>query len=143
MQPTKKKTKERSHSIANTKKVAVAVAKNPTGTLREIAKEAWVSHETVNNKLWQIWQLKEKWLTDLLSVDIDIIKSATTEIKRRINDEDEKKQIKATDLSTIAQHSADRYMKFKGTVTDESGWLKDIDWDNTPIADLIKIIKAK
>jgi len=49
-----KQKKERSHSIANTKKVAVALIKNPTGTLRELAEEAGVSHQTVDNKLWQL-----------------------------------------------------------------------------------------
>ncbi len=146
MQPTKKKTKAKpmpKHQAEKVKRIAVAVAKNPQASERDIAEDTWIAKSTVHDNIGHIGQIKEKWLEDLLSVDMQIMQSSTKEINRRINDEEEKKQIKATDLSTIAQHSADRYMKFKGTVTDESWWLKDIDWDNTPIADLIKLIKAK
>lgn len=136
-QPIKKK--ERRHSIENTKKVAVAVAKNPNGTLREIAKEAWVSHETVSTKLWQLWQLKEKWLEDLLLVDKGIIIQGAKEIKRRLDDEDEIKQLKATDISTLTKDSTARYMMFRWEATDEQGWLKDLSkMDNKQLDDYLK-----
>lgn len=122
----KQSTKERSHSILNTKKVAVAVAKNPTWTLREIAEEAGVSHQTVDNKLWQLWQVKEKWLEDLLSDDIEIVKLSTKEIKRRLEDVEELKEIKITEISNVAKESTARYMAFRWELTDKQGWLKDL-----------------
>lgn len=141
MQTKKKATKERSHSVINKKKIAVALAKNPSWTLREIAKEAWVSKSTVENKLGQVGQIKEKWLEDLLSVDIQIMESATNEINRRINDDEEKKQIKATELSQIAQHSADRYMKFRWNTTDEKWWLSAEAIKSMSVDELLSIIK--
>lgn len=136
-----KAKKERSHSIANTQKVAVAVAKNPNWTLHEIAEDAWVSHQTVSNKLWKLWTVKEKWLEDLLSVDIQIVQSATIEINKRINDEEEVKKIKATELSQIAQHSTDRYMKFRWDATDEKGWLNMQRVQTASVEELLQLIK--
>lgn len=114
------------HQLENIKKIAVAVAKNPKAPEREIAKVAWVPKSTVHDNIGRVGHIKEDWLEELLSIDKQIMKSATKEINRRINDEEEAKQIKATELSTITQHSADRYMKFRGAATDEKWWLVDL-----------------
>lgn len=136
----KKQKKERSHSIANTKKVAVAIAKNPTGTLREIAEEAGVGKSTVDRKLGQLGQVKEDWLEELLSEDIEIVKLWTRELKRRLSDEEELKQIKATEISTITKESAARYMAFRWEITDARGWLKK-PIDDYTTEELLALIK--
>lgn len=119
----------------------VAIAKNPNWSLREIAAAAWVGKSTVDRKMGKLRRMKDKWLEELLWVDIQIMKSATSEINRRINDEEEKKQIKATELSQIAQHSADRYMKFRGDATDEQWWLSAQRIQNASAEELLQFIQ--
>ena len=134
-----KKKKERSHIILNRKKVAIAVAKNPTGTTREIAKAAWVSHETVNVKLWQLWQVKEKWLEETLSRDKEIIKLGQEIICEDLIEELEiikhnkenpeyrkKRIIWAWAVSWIIKENTARYTLFRWEATDEQGGIKDM-----------------
>ena len=129
------------HQAEKIKRIAVAVAKNPEATVREIEKDTWIAKSTVNDNIGHIGQIKEKWLEDLLSVDIQIMQSATLEINRRINDEEEKKQIKATELSQIAQHSSDRYMKFRWDATDPQWGLNKEALLAMSIDDLLSAIK--
>lgn len=155
-----KEKKERSHSILNRKKVAVAVAKNPTGTTRELAKAAWVSHETVNAKLWQLWQVKEKWLEETLSRDKEIIKLGQEIIcedlveeleiikynKDKENPEDRKlRKLWAWAISWIIKENTARYTLFRWETTDEQGWLiKNKErWDNASVEDLLQFLKTK
>jgi len=102
-----------------------------------------VSHQTVDNKLWQLWQIKEDWLEELLSVDIDIVKLGTKEIKRRFENEEELKQIKATDVSAITKESTARYMAFRWDATDAKWWLNAETLKAMSIDELLSIIKQK
>ena len=136
-----KKKKERSHSIETTKKVSIAVAKNPSGTLRELAKEAWVSKSTVENKLGQLGQVKEEWLEQTLSRDKEIIKLGQEIIcedlieeleiikynKDKENPEDRKlRKLWAWSISWIIKENTARYTLFRWEATDEQGGIKDM-----------------
>lgn len=143
-EPKVKKTKQMPrHQKEKVKRIAVAIAKDPEATVRDIAENTGIAKSTVHNNMGHIGQVKEKWLEDLLSVDIQIMQSATLEINRRINDEEEKKQIKATELSQIAQHSTDRFMKFRWTATDEHWGLNAEALAKMSVDELLSIIKNK
>ena len=54
------KKRPRADSQKNKKAVALAVAKNPTASTRELAKIAGVSNGTVSNKLSELKQVKDE-----------------------------------------------------------------------------------
>ncbi len=155
-----KSKKERSHSILNRKKVAVAVAKNPTATIREIAKETNIGKSTVDRQLGQLGLVKEKWLEDTLSRDKDIIKLGQEIIcedlieeleiikynKDKENPEDRKlRKLWAWSISWIIKENTARYTLFRWEATDEQGGLmKNKErWDNASVEDLLQFLKTK
>lgn len=124
------------------KKIAVAVAKNPKATEREIAKKTWIAKSTVHDNIGQVGHIKDKWLEDLLSTDQKILQLAANEIKRRLSSKDELKKIRVTEISQVAKESTARYTTFRWEVTDEKGWLKK-NIAEMSIEELLWIIKGK
>lgn len=161
-EPKVKKTKqkkERSHSIANTKKVAVAVAKNPTGTLRELAEDAQLGKSTVDRKLGQLGQVKDEWVEKVLAKDKSIVEKAqkiiedSLDVELSIREENEK-HIKNWELGKLERHtmnsltanqlakdSAARFTLFRWDATDEAGGLNKESLMRMTIDELLSWIK--
>lgn len=70
------KKRPRADSHRNKKAVALAVAKNPTASTRELAKIAGVSKGTVSNKLGELGQVKDEAILGICDEDLKIVKIA-------------------------------------------------------------------
>ena len=143
--------RERSDSKQNKVKVMKAALKNPLGSQRDIAKDAWVSLGNVNSNLNRLEQIAEKSsiidkiceqdkeIMDLVN-DISVIKIRG--IKNRIEADEEKistNEVKT--LSEIAEKSTRRYTLFKWDVTNEDGWLKSSkELENSTLEELKNLI---
>ncbi|PZM87417.1 MAG: hypothetical protein DLD55_01480 [candidate division SR1 bacterium] len=130
----------RADSQKNKKAVALAVAKNPTASTRELAKIAGVSKGTVSNKLGELGQIKDEAILGVCEKDMEIVIKAQKEILRRLDNENEVKRMKTTEISSVAEASAKRYSLFRGSATDASGGLNN-PMETMSDADLLLLIK--
>lgn len=134
------KKRPRADSQKNKKAVALAVAKNPTASTRELAKIAGVSNGTVSNKLSELKQVKDEAILWVCKKDMEIVVKAQNEILRRLGDKNEVKRMKTTEISSVAEASAKRYSLFKWSATDASWWLNN-PMETMSDADLLLLIK--
>lgn len=118
--------RERGQKLRNIKEIAKVVLEDPLLTQREIAKKTWLWKTTVQERLQDVKTTKDDrivWLTD---DDFDIVRLAQGIIKNKLNDVKEVKNMKVTEVSSVARDSAQRYTIFRGKITDDQGGLKDI-----------------
>ena len=113
-------------------KVTEELIKNPLATTREIEERTGVSRSTVSNymrsDLDKVWQ-KSQNIQDLLEIDFACIQLWVNEIKRRLEDKEELKNMRAYEISQVIKDNTARYTLFKGNATDK-------DWGmNAPVLD--------
>lgn len=114
------KKRPRADSQKNKKAVALAVAKNPMASTRELAKIAGVSKGTVNNKLGELRQIKDEAILGICDKDMEIVTKAQKEILRRLNSQKELTKMKTSEISSVAEASTKRYTIFRGNATDKN-----------------------
>ncbi|RAL57314.1 hypothetical protein BSK20_03500 [SR1 bacterium human oral taxon HOT-345] len=119
------KKRPRADSQKNKKAVALAVAKNPMASTRELAKIAGVSKGTVNNKLGELRQVKDEAILGICDKDMEIVTKAQEEILRRLNSQKELTKMKTSEISSVAEASTKRYTIFRGNATDKNGGLNN------------------
>lgn len=114
------KKRPRADSQKNKKAVALAVAKNPMASTRELAKIAGVSKGTVHNKLNELKQVKDEAILGICDKDMEIVTKAQAEILRRLNSQKELTKMKTSEISSVAEASTKRYTIFRGNATDKN-----------------------
>ena len=114
------KKRPRADSQKNKKAVALAVAKNPMASTRELAKIAGVSKGTVHNKLGELKQVKDEAILGICDKDMEIVTKAQEEILRRLNSNKELQKMKTSEISSVAEASTKRYTIFRGNATDKN-----------------------
>lgn len=114
------KKRPRADSQKNKKAVALAVAKNPMASTRELAKIAGVSKGTVNNKLGELRQVKDEAILGICDKDMEIVTKAQEEILRRLKSNKELQKMKTSEISSVAEASTKRYTIFRGNATDKN-----------------------
>lgn len=134
------KKRPRADSQRNKKAVALAVAKNPTASTRELAKIAGVSNGTVSNKLSELKQVKDEAILGICDKDLEIVKLAQWIILDKLQDKRTIADMKASEVSQVAEASAKRYSLFKWSATDASWWLNN-PMETMSDADLLLLIK--
>lgn len=99
---------------------------NPLETTREIAKKTWIDHSTVARIDKQLPQIatKSEIILDICKLDINLVKKWLLELDRRFSDNDELKQIRATEISQIIKDNSARYTLFSWEATDSKWWMK-------------------
>jgi len=123
-----KAKKERSDKLRNRAKVIKATLKNPLASQREIAKQQWVSHETVNRIQKEMWQTVTKddrilWICDK---DLEIIRLWQAELERRLKDKKALSKMRSWEISQVLAENTRRYTLLKWDATDEQGWIKQV-----------------
>jgi len=118
----------RTDSKRNLKKVATEVMKDPLASEHEIAAKTGVSRSTVNNKLAQLGKIERtKAVVAIEDADLEIVNLTQSINLERLRDAEERAKIKAIELAHIGKISAERYSKFAGDNTDETGGEKKIE----------------
>lgn len=99
---------------------------NPLETTREIAKKTWIDHSTVARIDKQLPQIatKSEIILEICKLDINLVKKWLLELDRRFSDNDELKQIRATEISQIIKDNSARYTLFSWEATDSKWWMK-------------------
>lgn len=99
---------------------------NPLETTREIAKKTWIDHSTVARIDKQLPQIatKSEIILDICKLDINLVKKWLLELDRRFSDNDELKQIRATEISQIIKDNSARYTLFSWEATDSKWWMR-------------------
>ena len=126
---TKTKTKkERSDKLRNRAKVIKATLQNPLASQREIAKQQWVSHETVNRVQKEMWQTvtKDDRILWICEADLEIIKLWQKIINEKLNDKKYVKKMRASEVSQVIAENTKRYSLFKWDATNAEGWIKQV-----------------
>ena len=123
-----KTKKERSDKLRNRAKVIKATLQNPLASQREIAKQQWVSHETVNRVQKEMWQTvtKDDRILWICEADLAIIKLWQKIIADKLNDKKYVKKMRASEVSQVIAENTKRYSLFKWDATDEQGWIKQV-----------------
>lgn len=118
--------KIRSDKAKNISKVLKEVIKDPLQTQRDIAESTWLWLWTVNRNLKEIEQIgtKSEIILDICKLDINLVKKWLLELDRRFSDNDELKQIRATEISQIIKDNSARYTLFSWEATDSKWWMK-------------------
>ena len=119
------KKRPRADSQKNKKAVALAVAKNPMASTRELAKIAGVSKGTVNNKLGELRQVKDEAILWICDKDMEIVTKAQEEILRRLKSNKELQKMKTSEISSVAEASTKRYTIVRGNATDKNWGLNN------------------
>ena len=120
----KKQKRERIESKINKAKVAKEILKNPLQSQREIAKNAWVTVWTVNNKLNQLKQSKDDRILWICDTDIQNVVLGQNILQKRMQENPDK--LKASDIVQIIAEGTKRYTIFKWDITDDEWWLKQV-----------------
>lgn len=125
-----KAKRERAESKRNKAKVIKALIKNPLASQREIAKEAWVTVWTVNNKLNQVkqWEIKDDRILWICDADLEIVKLWQQIIKEKLTNKKVVDKMKAGEVSQVIAENTKRYTLFKWDATDKDWGLKSIEW---------------
>jgi len=123
-----KAKKERSDKLRNRAKVIKATLKNPLASQREIAKQQWVSHETVNRIQKEMWQTvtKDDRILGICDKDLEIIKKWQEVIAKKLNNPKAVQKMRLWEISTALAESTRRYTLLKWDATDEQGWIKQV-----------------
>lgn len=118
--------KIRSDKAKNISKVLKEVIKDPLQTQRDIAESTWLWLWTVNRNLKEIEQIgtKSEIILDICKLDINLVKKWLLELDRRFSDNDELKQIRATEISQIIKDNSARYTLFSWEATDSKWWMR-------------------
>lgn len=122
-----KKKQPRVDKLKNIEKVGRVILKNPLLSEREIAKQAKVWNGTAHNmkkELEQIWA-KSQFVLDVLELDRDIIKKGLKIIQDKLNNEEEVKNLKPSEISQVIKENTARYTLFVGTATDDDWGVKE------------------
>ena len=106
-------------SAKDRKNVVRYVMKNPTATIRDIAQKLDVPSASVQRYIREYKEAdaKDPRVTSILSKDVDIITKAQALIEEKLNDPEQVKRMKATELSALTTESARRYQMFKSEDT--------------------------
>ena len=98
-------------SAKDRKNVVRYVMKNPTATIRDIAQKLDVPSASVQRYIREYKEAdaKDPRVTAILSKDVDIITKAQALIEEKLNDPEQVKRMKATELSALTTESARRY----------------------------------
>ena len=118
---------KRVDKLRNTANVLKERLKDPTQTTRDIAKKIGIDHSTVariDKELPQI-ATKEKILTDLVSVDIEIQELAQKEMKRRLKETPQ--EVNGADLKGFSEITLKRSQLLTGQATDRDEVI--LKWD--------------
>jgi len=107
-------------------KVAISRLKDPLKTTREVEKETWVDHTTVSRRDKELQQTATKddrilWICD---TDIENVTLWQDELQRRLKDE--AKDMRTWDIVQVMAEGTKRYTIFKGDITDNEGWMKQV-----------------
>ena len=123
-----KAKKERSDKLRNRAKVIKATLQNPLASQREIAKQQWVSHETVNRIQKEMWQTvtKDDRILGICDKDLEIITKWQQEIMKKLSNPKAVQKMRIWEISTALAESTRRYTLLKWDATDEQGWLKEV-----------------
>lgn len=123
-----KTKKERSDKLRNRAKVIKATLQNPLASQREIAKQQWVSHETVNRVQKEMWQTvtKDDRILWICEADLEIIKLWQKIINEKLNDKKYVKKMRASEVSQVIAENTKRYSLFKWDATNAEGWIKQV-----------------
>lgn len=110
---------DKEKSAKDRKNVVRYVMKNPTATIRDIASKLDVPSASVQRYIREYKEAdtKDPRVVSILSKDMDIITKAQKLIEEKLNDEEQVRKMKATELSALTTESARRYQMFKGEDT--------------------------
>ena len=110
---------DKEKSAKDRKNVVRYVMKNPTATIRDIAQKLDVPSASVQRYIREYKEAdaKDPRVTAILSKDVDIITKAQALIEEKLNDPEQVKRMKATELSALTTESARRYQMFKSEDT--------------------------
>lgn len=119
----------RSDKKKNIDKVASSVAKNPLQSVRDIAKDTWMGKSTVATHLDNLDNLgqKDDRIHTLTDKDFNCIKLWVEEIERRLENKDELKKLRVTEISQVIKENTARYTLFRWSATDKEWWINKID----------------
>lgn len=117
-------------------KVTEELLKNPLQSVREVANKTWVSKSSVasyiNEDLDKLGQKDEK-IISITDTDREIILKAQIIVLDSLDKHIEISQAsgwlslqEALQASNLAKESTARYTIFRGSATDDKGWLNDI-----------------
>ena len=113
----------------NVEKVAKERLLHPLATTREIEELTWIDHSTVSRIDWQLQQsaTKDERIISITEKDLSIVEKGQNEIDRRLSERAELDKMRTVELSQVLKESTARYSLFRGSATDEKGWLKAIE----------------
>lgn len=121
-----KKKSQRWDKIRNRAKIIKEVIKKPLASQREIANKSKLWKTTVQEHLKDLPNTtKSDHIEKMLEKDLNIVNLAQEELERRLSDPEKLEKIGTRDIIASADVSAKRYSLFKGTATDDEGWLKE------------------
>lgn len=128
MKAWQKPKKERSDKLKNRAKVIKATLQNPLASQREIAKQQWVSHETVNRIQKEMWQAvtKDDRIVGICDKDLEIITKWQQEIMKKLSNPKAVQKMRMWEISTALAESTRRYTLLRWNATDENGWIKQV-----------------
>lgn len=126
-----KKTK-RSDKKKNMAKVAEALAKNPHGSVREIARATQLWSSTVHRASQELGQngTKDETISYIVGSAKNRLKRLSWLLDRAVDEIENKEILTPVDVKNIREISRDdqaRIERLWGTITDEQGWLIEQD----------------
>jgi len=118
---------KRADKKKNIDRVTACLINNPFHSESKIAKELWISSSTAHLAKKEIEQskVKDDRIVSLTDLDFDCINLWVKEIKRRLEDKDELKSMRVTEISQVIKENTARYTLFRWDATDSRGWLKN------------------
>lgn len=107
------------------KKVLEAKLTSPSKTQREIAKDVGATKSTIDRDLRALGQdgaiQSDETINAIKDADLEIVILGQSILLERFQDESERKNIKARDISTIAKDSQTRYSFLAGENANKDG----------------------
>lgn len=115
----------------NLEKIAVEIMKDPFLTARELVEKTWLWLWTAHRALKEVERTgtKDDRIINLTETDLHIVRLSQLGILEKLNDEKERKKMKAYELAQVSQVSEKRYSTFRWSVTDEQWWLNAVSED--------------
>lgn len=116
----------RKDKLKNISKVAPEILKNPLKTERDIEKETGVGKSTINRIKQELGQAgaKSEFVLEVLEKDKAIIKRWLQIIHDKLNDDEQVKTMRISEVSSVIRENTARYSMFAWTITDDEWWMK-------------------